>query len=213
MSVAAADQLARALDATEQVIAAIRDEQWAGPTPCPEWDVRDLVSHLVLGNRLFTSVLGGERPPVPEGGARADVGRVDGDLLSAYRDTAGPLLAAFREPGVLEQVVAVPAGSVPGIVALHLRVTELLVHGWDLAHATGQPARFPDDLAEQELEFTRAKLADLPPDRHPFAPPQPVSEAAPAIDRLAACLGRRVAPRADADRLAGRRRSTRRDPL
>jgi uncharacterized protein (TIGR03086 family) len=76
-------------------------------------------------------------------------------------------------------------------VALHLRLTELLVHGWDLAHATGQPTTgLPDDLAEQELAFSRVQLERIPPDRSPFAPPQPIDDAAPAIDRLAALLGR-----------------------
>jgi hypothetical protein len=37
-------------------------------------------------------------------------------------------------------------------------------------------------------------LANIPPDRHPFAPPQPVAGLAPAIDQLAACLGRDVTP-------------------
>ena len=68
----------------------------------------------------------------------------------------------------------------------------MLVHGWDLARATGQPASFPDDLAEQELAFSRHKLADIPAGRHPFGPPQPVAAEAPAIGRLAACLGRTV---------------------
>lgn len=111
---------------------------------------------------------------------------------AAYRDSADAVLAAFALPGVLERVVAVPFGSVPGIVALHLRIVEVLVHGWDLARATRQPVRFAEDLAEQELEFTRARLGDVPPARSPFGPPQPVADGAPAIDRLAACLGRHV---------------------
>lgn len=77
-------------------------------------------------------------------------------------------------------------------VALHLRITELLVHGWDLARATDQVVTFPEDLAGQELAFTRVALADIPPGRRPFAPPEPVADDAPAIDRLAACLGRTV---------------------
>lgn len=178
--------LSRALDATDRVMAAVRDGQWEAPTPCPDWTARDLAGHLIAGNQAFASILRGERP-VPPGGPPADV-----ELVVAYRASVTPLLDAFRQPDVLEQVFTVPFGSVPGIVALHLRVTEVLVHGWDLARATNQPARFPEDLAEQELSFTRAKLADLPPDRHPFAPPQPVAEDAPAIDRLAACLGRKV---------------------
>src|SRR5664280_3461615 len=84
--------------------------------------------------------------------------------------------------------------AVPGIAALYLRIVEALVHDWDLARATGQPAELPDDLPARELTFTRGKLADLPPDGRPFAPPRPVADDAPAIDRLAACLGRRATP-------------------
>jgi uncharacterized protein (TIGR03086 family) len=110
------------------------------------------------------------------------------------------MLAAFRQPGALGRIVTVPFGKVPGIVALNLRVTEALVHGWDLAMATSQPARFPADLAEEALVFCRDKLGDVPPDRRPFAPPQPVADDAPAIDRLAACLGRDVSRWATATR-------------
>lgn len=105
-----------------------------------------------------------------------------------------------HQPGVLERVFTVPFGTVPGMVALHLRITEVLVHGWDLSRAIGELASFPDDLAEQELTFGRGKLADVPSDRSPFAPPQPLAEDAPAIDRLAALLGRSVAMEAPAGR-------------
>mgnify|MGYP001246047353 CR=1 FL=1 len=175
-------QLSRALEATEVVVAGIGADQWTDPTPCTDWNVAQLAHHLISGNGGFTRALGGDTPS----------GADDQDVLAAYRDSAAALLSAFSQPGALERVVTVPFGSVPGMVALHLRVTEVLVHGWDLARATGQPARFPEDVAEQELAFTRAKLGDVPPDRSPFAAPQPVSDSAPAIDRLAACLGRAV---------------------
>jgi uncharacterized protein (TIGR03086 family) len=180
-------QLSAALDATGQVIAAVADDQWAGPTPCPDWSVRDLAGHLVGGNYLFASALRGEPPPERRGAAPPD-----GEMLGAYRDSGRALLDAFGQPGALERVVTVPFGTVPGAVALHLRLTELLVHGWDLARATGQPAVFPEDLAEQELAFSRSALADIPPERTPFAPPRPVPGSAAAIDRLAALLGRDI---------------------
>ncbi len=178
-----ADRLSLALDATGQVIAAVHDEQWPFPTPCREWNLRDLVTHVVTGNYLFEGMLR-SLPPAPR-----DSWPRSG-LLDAYRGSAVALLTAFRQPGVLEQVFTVPIGTIPGIVALHLRITEVLVHGWDIARATRQRAEFPEDLAEQELAFSRSKLTYIPPGRQPFALPQPVADDAPAIDRLAACLGR-----------------------
>jgi uncharacterized protein (TIGR03086 family) len=181
-----ADQLAPALDATGRLVAAVRDDQWAEPTGCVGWSVRDLLNHLVGGNLLFAAVLTGQDPP--------DLGadHLGADPADAYRRSGEAVRAAFAQPGALEKVVTVPAGTVPGAVALHLRLTEHLVHGWDLARATGQATTaLPAELAEQELAFARVQLGKIPPDRRPFAPPQPVDDDAPAIDRLAALLGRR----------------------
>ncbi|MCW2884766.1 MAG: hypothetical protein JWL58_1628 [Streptosporangiaceae bacterium] len=127
------EQLAKVLDATEQLIAAVRAEQWAAPTPCTEWNVRDLVNHLVAGNRMFAGILHGDAA-TPADIPRLQAVDVLGDEpVAAYRDAADAVLTAFSQPGVLEKVFTVPVGTVPGIVALHLRITEVLVHGWDLA--------------------------------------------------------------------------------
>jgi uncharacterized protein (TIGR03086 family) len=167
------DQLADALDRTGRLVAGIRDDQWHDPTPCAEWDVRAVVDHLISGNARLAGALGA-----------GDVATVD------YREVAARLLDAFRQPGVLDRMVTVPAGTVPGTFALHLRLTELLVHGWDIARATGQKTDFPEDLAEEELRFSERALDQIPPDRRPFHPPKSAPEDAPTIDRLAALLGR-----------------------
>lgn len=62
------------------------------------------------------------------------------DPSEAYRASSADLVGAFAEPGALERLVTVPAGTLPGIGALHLRVVEALVHGWDPAQATGRSA-------------------------------------------------------------------------
>ena len=76
---------------------------------------------------------------------------------------------------------------------MNLRITEALVHGWDLARASGQRAQFPEDVAGLALEFTRAMLPAVPAGRSPFGSPKPAPDGAPAIERLAALLGRTLA--------------------
>jgi uncharacterized protein (TIGR03086 family) len=183
-------QLALALDVTGQLIESVRASQWEDPTPCSSWLVRDLIGHLVGGNNGFAGLLDGSTSTF----SAAD-SWPDDELAAAYRASAAVLVEAFSQPGAMQKVIAVPFGTVPGSVALHLRLTELLTHGWDLARATGQTVQFPDDLAQQELAFTVANLPAVPPGRRPFGPPQPVAGDAPVIDKLAACLGRDVTQR------------------
>ncbi len=179
VTAATVDQLAATAERVGRLVAGVKPGQWGNPTPCADWDVQSLVSHLVLGNAMVTSALT----------ARPMTYR---SLQAGFDESAATLTEAFRAPGILDRSVDVPFGRVTGAMALHLRLTELLVHGWDLARATGRStAGLPADLAEQELAFSRVQLGKLPPDRRPFAPPQPVDDDAPAIDRLAALLGRR----------------------
>ncbi|MFF7244368.1 TIGR03086 family metal-binding protein [Embleya sp. NPDC008237] len=187
--------LAVVLEVVGDLVADVREDQWGAPTPCPEWDVRALVDHLVLGSRLFTAVLRGASGAAPDALDPTAARNTLGDPpATAYRDAAEHLLSAFGQPDVPTRLFHVPAGVVPGIAAVHLRTVEELVHGWDLARATGRQLRFPDDIVERELAFTRDRLADLPPGRAPFAPPQPSPDDAPPLDRLAALLGRPVDP-------------------
>jgi uncharacterized protein (TIGR03086 family) len=153
-----------------------------------------VVNHLVFGNRMFAGILRGEEPPPRENLRQMQaVDQLGDDPLGAYRAASAALLDAFSRPGVLDRIVQAPVGRIPGAVALHIRITEALVHGWDVAQGTGQPARLPDDLAEEELAFARGTNApDVPRTGHPFGPVQPVSDDTPAIDQLAAYLGRPV---------------------
>jgi uncharacterized protein (TIGR03086 family) len=185
-----ADHLALALNLTGELVDGVRAGQWDDPTPCAGWMVRDLVRHMVTGNQVFAAVLSGT--PLAEAGTTALAAPPPADLAGAFRESAERLRAAFGQPGALDQVVTIPVGTMPGAGAARIRMVEMLVHGWDLAEATGQATAFPEDLAEQALAFTRPQLEALPPGRSPFSPPQPVAGDAPAILRLVACLGRSV---------------------
>ncbi|WP_033296224.1 TIGR03086 family metal-binding protein [Amycolatopsis jejuensis] len=182
------DHLATVLDSTAALVAAVPPDRWTAPTPCPEWNARELVGHVVLGNRLFADVLRGSGEAHSLDPKQADV--LGDDPAATYRRAADALVAAFRLPGALDRVIRVPAGEVPGIAALHLRIVEEVTHGWDLAEATGQQPKYPDDVVAPEVAFTRAKLADVPPGRSPFAPAVPVADDAPPLHQLVALLGR-----------------------
>ncbi len=68
-------------------------------------------------------------------------------------------------------------------------ITEALVHGWDLARATDQPAAFPLDVTERSLSFSQRALAEVPREGR-YGMRRPVAAEAPSIDKLAAFLGR-----------------------
>lgn len=182
------DGLSEALRCTREVVAGVRDDQWDLPTPCSEWSVADLTEHLIGGNRLFATAFSGApaRPAVED----PDFGQ--GRALTGYDEAATELTTAFAAEGALDRIVQVPFGTVPGRVAFHLRMTELLVHGWDLAQATGQPFAVPEALAAQELAFSRQALQQIPPDRSPFGSAQPSRPDAGPLEQLVSLLGRTV---------------------
>lgn len=181
------EQLTRALSAVGDLIAGIGHDQWEAPTPCTDWTVHDLVNHLVGVNRVFAALLRDQVPPE----LRAD--HLGDDPAAAYRDTGAAVRAGFEAPGALERTYHGPLGAIPGSAWLQVRITDLLAHGWDLARATGQPAELPEDLAEQALAASQAWLSTASRAGR-FGPVQPVADDAPAIDRLAAFLGRPIHP-------------------
>jgi uncharacterized protein (TIGR03086 family) len=166
-------------------IANIRSDQWTLPTPCTEWNVRDVVNHLVIGNLSFVARVNDGQ--MPDRGAD----HLGTDPVEAYRTSAASLDSAFARPGVLERSSAGPLGQATGAELLNIRIYDLIAHSWDLMQATGIRADIPEQLAEQVLAFVRNQLATVPRTAR-FAEPQPVADDAPAIARLAAFLGRSV---------------------
>jgi uncharacterized protein (TIGR03086 family) len=148
-----------ALAATRQFVAGVGDDQWDLPTPCDGWDVRDLVNHIVAGN-LWAAQLGCGR-------TIADVGSdLDGDVLGsdpvvAYDLSAESAATAFEMSGALDAPCAVSYGPVPGSVYAGHRLIDVLIHGWDVASATGQPTRIDPSLIEACWQVVRPQLSLL----------------------------------------------------
>jgi uncharacterized protein (TIGR03086 family) len=148
-----------ALDATRRYVVGTRDDQWTLPTPCAGWNVRDLLNHIVAGN-LWAAELG-------RGRTIADVGSaLDGDVLGAapivaYDESAELAASVFEAPGALDAPCAVSYGPVPGSVYAGHRLIDVLIHGWDLASATGQDTTLDPALVDACWDVLRPQLTLL----------------------------------------------------
>ena len=135
-----------AIDAFSARIDGTPPDAWASPTPCTDWDVRALVNHVVGENRWIV--------PMLAGATIADVGsELDGDLLGedpkrAWHDSVGPALEAV-EKTPLDQTVHLSFGDFPAEEYLWQLTSDVLIHTWDLARATGQSEELPAHLVEE----------------------------------------------------------------
>lgn len=134
-----------AIDAFSERVDGAPPDSWGRPTPCTEWDVRALVNHVVGENLWIVPMLAGSTV--------AEVGSaLDGDLLGddpkvAWHDSVGPALEAVdRTP--LEQTVHLSFGDFPAEEYLWQLTSDVLIHTWDLARATGQSEDLPGHLVE-----------------------------------------------------------------
>jgi uncharacterized protein (TIGR03086 family) len=127
------DRYRRAADGFARVLAQMRPSQLRAPTPCTEWNVRQLVNHMTRGNLNYVLLASGGSGS--EFLALRDQDALGGEPLSAYGKSVRECAAAFRVPGVLDQVLDYPLGKVTGRQALAVRTADSVIHTWDLARA------------------------------------------------------------------------------
>lgn len=179
------ERIDRALGATAAVVEGIGAARLAAASACPGWDVRDELNHLVGGMRIFAAELTGTA-------AGADHGAdwLGADPRAAFARAAGLDRAAWRRPDALQGTVRLGFGEVPAPTAALIHLTEVLVHGVDLAVATGQDALADGPACEHLLAVMRGM--DFGAFRRPgmFGPERAAPAGAPAHVRLLAFLGR-----------------------
>ncbi len=149
----------RALESTRAFVAGIDGDQWTRPTPCDGWTVHDLLNHIVAGN-LWAAELARGRT-IAEVGSTLDGDVVGANALEAYDASAEAAAAAFEAPGALDAPCAVSYGPVPGSIYAGHRFLDVLIHGWDLAAATGQPTDLDPQLVDACWEVVRPQLSML----------------------------------------------------
>ncbi|MEU6126162.1 TIGR03086 family metal-binding protein [Streptomyces sp. NPDC047123] len=168
----------------------VTDEQLAAPTPCPAYAVRHLLGHLLGLAGAFRLAAGKELGPALD----QDPGSVTPDVGPGWRaelpDALDGLARAWRDPAAWQGMTRAGGIDLPGGVAGLVALDELVVHGWDLARATGQ--EYAPDAAS--LDAARALLtpaADGDGDGGGlFGAPVPVPDGAPLLDRVIGLSGR-----------------------
>ena len=180
----------RAVDAFLAAVDQVPDGAWAAPTPCPDWDVRALVNHVVGEDRWVV--------PLLEGRTIAEVGdALDGDLLGAAppesATTAGKAAsAAFAEPGATERTVHLSFGDTPAEEYVRQLAADHLIHAWDLAVATGADPTM-DEAAVRACADWFAGREHLYRQSGAIGPAAEVPPTASEQDRLLAAFGRNPA--------------------
>jgi uncharacterized protein (TIGR03086 family) len=146
-------------------------------TPCDGWDVRTLMNHMLETQQYFVGAARGLNVSPPNGDP-PDI--VTDDPAADFLEARSQTLHTFGEDGVIERTGP----------ALGIAFADQLVHGWDLARATGQDATMPDDLAAAAYETIHGKFTD---DQRQgvFGPEIAVPEGASAQEKLLAYTGRR----------------------
>jgi uncharacterized protein (TIGR03086 family) len=169
----------------------VTDDQLRAPTPCPGYAVRNMLGHL-LGLSVAFRDAGrknlGETTGTAPGTFLPDVDD-DGGWRGELPKALDELSATWRDPGAWEGMTQAGSVTFPAAEAGRVALNELVVHGWDLARATGQ-AYAPDAAS---LDASCAMLAAFAQDRPPggpFGPVVEVAEGAPLLDRVIGLSGR-----------------------
>src|SRR5215216_3391244 len=180
--------LGPATQRVSELLAHVSDSQLGDPTPCPEATVGDLVDHIGGLTVGFTASAEKRRdrtsgpPPGP------NAANLEPDWRNRIARDLDTLAAAWRQPSAWEGMTSAGGLDLPGNVAGVVALDELLVHGWDVAVATGQSYDATDDEAAAAIQFVSS--FDAPRDGSLFGPVVPVAGDAPALDRLLGLTGR-----------------------
>ena len=187
MTMTTSVDLMPAVAEASRVVAGVRDEQLDGPTPCADTTVAALLDHvhgLAVGLRLAAEKR-------PTGAPSASAEGLPADWRSRIPRELDELAVAWQDPAAWEGTSEPGGVALPATWAGRVALNEVLVHGWDLAAATGQPYA-PDPAAvEACLEYNHEFAAAVPEGRDSiYGPVVDVPADAPVFDRLLGLTGR-----------------------
>ncbi|MFN2527042.1 MAG: TIGR03086 family metal-binding protein [Actinomycetota bacterium] len=153
------DLLRRASTFFDQKVEQIKDDQWEDATPCTDWDVKELVRHMVYENLWI--------PPLLKGETADQVGdRYDGDILgndpkAAWREAHRHTTDALQIEGAIDKTVHLSRGETRAEEYFWELFMDHLIHGWDLARAIGADEKMEPELINACYDYVREREAAI----------------------------------------------------
>ena len=176
----------RAMEWALSVVGNVTATQYDLPTPCPEWNVGELLTHMIQLSAFNLAWF-------TDGASTAGYGdAASGELSDAYASINAKLQRAIDAADVSRwhKAVPIPIGMLTAKAQLMLNLKNQIAHSWDLAVATGQVAMIPDDVATPIEAFAREVFAAAPSLRTGFGDPVTIPDGATAGERFVATVGR-----------------------
>jgi uncharacterized protein (TIGR03086 family) len=173
------------------LVVAVRDDQLTAPTPCPGTSLGAMLDHIDGLSLAFTaaatkeSLPGGSQPP------SADAARLSADWRTRIPQRLAALARAWRAEAAWSGMTKAGGLDLPGEVAGLVALDEIVIHGWDIAVASGQAFTCDPRLLQATLGFVKSAVTQSPNGTLGlFGPPVPVAHSAPLLDRLIGLTGR-----------------------
>lgn len=173
------------------LVEGVGDEQLGAPTPCEAYAVRDILEHFVGLTAAFrdaaTKSLGettGTAPP-------SSMPDLSPDWRTRLPRQLDEMAGAWRKPEAWEGVTQAGGVTLPGEIAGRVALNELVLHGWDLARATGQDFAPDAESLRASIELLGQSAGDDGDRGGIFGPPVEVPGDASLLDRAVALSGRR----------------------
>lgn len=170
----------------ESLVDEISVGQLEQPTPCAKLTVSGVLEHMIGGATAFAPAFRGESP------SAASTPPPEGSVTARWRAALSDLLDAVHSPGAQDRTIASPFGEVPGSVFARYVAFDGLVHGWDLASATGGSYGPPAGVVAEVDAFARDLLKPEMRDGDTFDQESVPPAGATALERLVAFSGRAV---------------------
>lgn len=179
--------MASAAQETKRVMAGVSASQFEDPTPCKDFNVKQLANHIA-GFAFMTEISAKKAEPMAPQDPPPDV--VGNDPGGVYGPQIDKAVAAWGQPGALEGNTHFGPGEMPAQLAGAITLMEIAVHGWDLAAATGQSYTMQPDVAAAVHQTVKQLANDESRERGTFGPEVQVPAGASEQDQMLGFAGR-----------------------